>query len=61
MTQDIFTTQETAELLRVSAQTIIRWARRGKIAFVKLGKDYRFTQETIEGLLTPQNAKRRVK
>lgn len=53
MSNEVYNTKEASDLLRVSTQTLIRWVKLGKIAFVKIGKDYRFTQQTIEGLLTP--------
>lgn len=44
--------EEVADLFRVEAKTIARWARLGKIDFVRtLGGHYRFNRDYIYGLL----------
>ncbi|WP_164918764.1 helix-turn-helix domain-containing protein [Actinomyces oricola] len=52
---ELLTAAEVAELLPdTSAQTVLRWARQGALAFVKLpsGRKY-FRRADIEALLTP--------
>ena len=48
---------EAAMMFRVDKQTITKWARAGKISFIKtLGGRYRFYQSEIEKLLQDQDA-----
>lgn len=35
--QDLLTTEEVAQLLRVSVQSVRRWVRQGRIEFLRIG------------------------
>lgn len=41
------TTEEVAEIFRVSPYTVLRWVREGKLGAIKIGKGYRFTEDNI--------------
>ena len=47
----VFTSKEAAEYLRFSETTILRLANRGLIPGAKIGRQWRFTKETILNLL----------
>ena len=49
MLNEILTTAETAELLKVDEQTVRRWAKVGRIPALKLpgGRDWRFEKTNI--------------
>ena len=50
--QDLYTVQETAELLRLSPNTVYKWIRAGKLQRVKISpRAVRVTAESIERLL----------
>lgn len=48
-----YTAQEAAEKLSVSTQTVIRWAKEGKIPYCRPGHGYRFDASVINALLNP--------
>jgi excisionase family DNA binding protein len=48
---DIMTTQEVAEYLRTSVETIKRMARRGALPAAKLGRNWRFRKADIDDWL----------
>lgn len=48
------TVAEAAAYLRVSRDTIYRWAREGKITLYKLGKLTRIKRSELEGLVSPK-------
>ena len=51
----MYTTQEVAELFRVTTRTIKRWVAAGKLKPVKLpGGHNRFTQESVDKLMREQ-------
>ena len=47
----VFTAQEAAEYLRFSESTILRLAGQGFIPGAKIGRQWRFSRETILNLL----------
>ena len=47
----VFTAKEAAEYLRFSEATIVRLARQGVIPGAKVGRIWRFSRETILGLV----------
>jgi excisionase family DNA binding protein len=50
--KELLTADETAELLKVTKRTILRWAREGKIESIKISrKRLLFSQESIEDFL----------
>ena len=48
---EIMTTQEVAEYLRTSVETIKRMARRGALPAAKLGRNWRFRKADIDDWL----------
>lgn len=48
---DLLTVREVAKVLRVSDETIHRWARDGRIEFIDVCGRKRFDRAYIEGLL----------
>jgi len=51
MNLEFLTTEELATLLKIQEQTIRKWAREGRIPFVKVGSDYRFIKEEVVNAL----------
>ncbi len=47
----VYTTDEAAEILKVSKKTIIRMIHAGRIRAVKLAREYRLTEEQIREFL----------
>lgn len=50
------TVAEAANYLKVSRDTIYRWAREGKLALYKLGKLTRLKKSELEALIAPKGA-----
>jgi excisionase family DNA binding protein len=48
---EFLTTEEAAELLRVSTRTLRRWMERGKVPYIRLGRKFLFrrVQLLVEG------------
>jgi len=49
--KNIFTLQEVAKYLKVSAQTITKLIKRGELKARKVGRVYRLTQEDVDRYL----------
>lgn len=47
----LYTSEEVAELLKVTRPTIYRYIKEGKITPVKRGKNWYFTEENIKNYL----------
>jgi excisionase family DNA binding protein len=47
-TSEILTIDEVAEYLRLTPQTIYKWAQEKRIPAVKLGKEWRFRRSVID-------------
>lgn len=45
---DILTLEEVAEYLRLTPQTIYKWAQERRIPAAKLGKEWRFRKSIID-------------
>jgi excisionase family DNA binding protein len=45
---EILTIEEVAEYLRLTPQTIYKWAQEGRIPAAKLGKEWRFRRSLID-------------
>lgn len=52
MKYEFLTVQEVADLLRVNKMTIYRYIKAGKIAAVKIGKDYRLADNELQKFIT---------
>ena len=57
MNQEILTTAEAAELLRLSIYAVRELARHGKIPAKKLGKEWRFYRPDLVAFLRGREAK----
>lgn len=53
---DYLNVEETAELLKVSTQTIYNMIRTGRLKGTKFGREWRFLKKNIESLLYQDNA-----
>ena len=51
---DILTLEEVAHYLRLTPQTIYRWAQERRIPAVKLGKEWRFRKSILDRWLDEQ-------
>jgi nitrogen PTS system EIIA component len=51
---EILTIEEVASYLRLTPQTIYRWAQEKRIPAVKLGKEWRFRKSIIDEWLDAQ-------
>lgn len=52
---DLLSTEQLAQKLQVSDQTINRWRKKNRIPFVKIGKSFRFDLEQVLQVLTTKN------
>ena len=53
---DYLNVEETADLLRVSTQTIYNMIKSGRLKGTKFGREWRFLRKNIESLLQPEHA-----
>ncbi len=51
---DIMTLEEVAAYLRLTPQTIYKWAQEKRIPAAKLGKEWRFRRSTLDRWLDAQ-------
>lgn len=55
----LFTTGEVAALFRVEPKTVTRWAKSGKLSFVRtLGGHRRFREDEVRALLAERGGSR---
>lgn len=50
MEDNLLTTNEVIEILRISRITLYRWIKSEKIEFVRVGRKYLFSKNQIEKL-----------
>jgi len=55
--RNFYTIRETASMLQVSENTIYRMARRGDIDGLKVGHQWRFSEDSIKNLNKKQGKK----
>ena len=48
MTDEIMTIEEVASYLKVTPQTVYKWAQEGQIPGAKLGKEWRFRKSILD-------------
>lgn len=53
---DYLNVEETADLLRVSTQTVYNMIRSGRLKGTKFGREWRFLRKNIESLIQPDYA-----
>jgi excisionase family DNA binding protein len=51
MTQEIFTTKETMEYLRITRPTLFKLIKEGKLKAVKVGHNYRIRKVDLDNFL----------
>jgi len=51
----LMTVKEVAEYLRVSTQTVRRWARERHLEHVRVGKEYRIVRDSLPKIPVQQN------
>ncbi len=57
MSEEILTVEQAAELLRVDADTVCRWARSEKLPASKIGKKWRVLRTDVDAFLRRRKAK----
>lgn len=53
---ELFTVQEVADKLKIHVQTVRKWIKEGKIKALKLGSDWRVTEQSISEFLKSNEA-----
>ncbi len=43
-----YTSEEVADMFKVGKETVLRWVRKGNMEAIKLGRDYRFSDESLQ-------------
>jgi len=51
MTDEIMTTKQVAEYLKLNLMTVYRLARKGKLPASRIGRSWRFKRDAVEKLL----------
>lgn len=54
--EQYLTAREVAERLRVHRETVLRWARAGKLAGVKLARQWRFSETAVRQFIDQHRA-----
>jgi excisionase family DNA binding protein len=49
--EDVLTTREVMERLKVTRPTVIKLLRQGKLKAIKVGRDYRFIKSELDSFL----------
>jgi len=47
----VYTTEEAQEILKVTRRTLYRYIKAGQIKVVRLGREYRITEEALRDFL----------
>ena len=47
----VYTTEETLEVLKVTQRTLYRYIKAGQIKAIKLGREYRITEDALKDFL----------
>lgn len=47
----VYTTEEALEVLKVTQRTLYRYIKAGQIKAIKLGREYRITEEALKDFL----------
>lgn len=47
----VYTTEEAQEILKVTRRTLYRYIKAGQIKVVRLGREYRITEEALKDFL----------
>jgi len=54
MSPKLITTEETADYIRVTKATILRWCKEGRLPAVRVGHQWRIDLELLEKMLAAQ-------
>lgn len=46
-----YTTREVLEILKITSRTLSRYIKQGQIKCIKIGREYRFTEEALQDFL----------
>ncbi len=49
----LLTVSEVAELLRINKSTVYRMAKQGRLPATRVGRQWRFRKDVLDGLLDP--------
>lgn len=49
----LLTVEEVAEMLRINKSTVYRMAKQGRLPATRVGRQWRFRESVLEGLLEP--------
>ena len=47
----VYTTEEALEVLKVTQRTLYRYIKAGQLKAIKLGREYRITEDALKGFL----------
>ena len=47
----VYKRDEVAEILRIDPQTVLRWAKAGRIGSFRAGREYRFTEAHLQAFI----------
>lgn len=50
--EKLYTPEEVADMLRVTRRTVYEWIRSGQLKAVKVGRQWRITEDDISKMMT---------
>jgi excisionase family DNA binding protein len=59
--REVLTVKEVCDLLRVHPTTVYKLIRQGEIPSFRVGSDWRFRRDVIEGWMTKQSSTRQAR
>src|SRR5215210_9136583 len=59
MQETLLTTRQVADRLGVDTKTVLRYLRAGKLKGARIGRDYRISESSLNGLLQPASTSTR--
>jgi excisionase family DNA binding protein len=51
MEEKVYTVEEVASQLRVDARTVRKWIRRGELAAIDVGREYRIRESSLQDFI----------
>lgn len=49
--EELITTTELLKILKISKITLYDWIKKGKVRYIRIGKEYRFDRKELDRLL----------
>lgn len=49
--EELITTTELLKILKISKITLYDWIKKGKVRYIRIGKEYRFDKKELDRLL----------